>query len=248
MSVSNLTRGLKLLYTGKAKSLYQSTNANEVIMTYRNDATAFNALKHAEIQGKGRMNNLFNAHIMTYLKSKGIETHFLKLLDEEHSLVRKVDIIPVECIVRNIAAGSICKRLGVERGLIFDYPLIEFCYKSDALSDPIITEDHAVLLGWASLEELKQLKKLSLQVNEILSVYFDVVGIQLIDFKLEFGRTCESSDTHSSIILADEVTPDGCRLWDKSTGMSMDKDLFREDKGDLLEGYVSVARKIGVAF
>ena len=191
------------------------------------------------MSGKGQLNNKISANIFTYLKENGIPVHFEQQLDEIHQLARRVQILPLEVVVRNITTGSICKRLGIEEGLRLPRPLLEFYYKEDALGDPIVTEDHALLFGWATAEDIAEIKKLTLRVNELLSAFFLEKGIVLVDFKLEFGK-----DAAGNILLADEVSPDTCRFWDQSTGNRLDKDRFRKDLGNVLEAYEEIWRRL----
>jgi phosphoribosylaminoimidazole-succinocarboxamide synthase len=221
-----------LLYEGKAKRIYATDNPDELLVEYKNSLTAFNALKKDTLEGKGEMNNKISSCIFRYLAENGVENHWVRQIDDIHQVVRNMTIIPVEVIVRNIASGSISKRLGIEDGLELPFPLVEYCYKNDELGDPLIIHDHAVLFGWATDEQLAQIKRISLEVNRILSELFDKLGIILVDFKLEFGL-----DRQGELMLADEVSPDTCRLWDKETKTKLDKDRFRQDLGDVLGAY-----------
>jgi phosphoribosylaminoimidazole-succinocarboxamide synthase len=235
----------KKIYEGKAKVLYEGPDANTVIQYFKDDATAFNAEKHAVIAGKGVLNNRISAHIMTKLEAIGIPTHFIKSINMREQLVRKVDIIPIELVVRNVAAGSLCKRLGVEEGMILHRPLVEFYYKKDELGDPLVGEDHIVTFGWTDPYELEEMVAMAWRVNDYLNGLFAGIGLRLIDFKLEFGRIWgEHGELY--LVLADEVSPDNCRLWDAETGEKMDKDRFRFDLGDLVEGYQKIAQKLGL--
>jgi len=229
------------LYAGKAKSLYTiEDEPKNVLVEFRDDATAFNALKKASLSGKGKLNNLFSAFIFEKLHEAGIATHFVKRVSDTESIVKRVEIIPLECVLRNRAAGNLCKRLGIQRGLELNPPLFELYYKDDALGDPFITADHAIAFNWASKEEIDTLRKLTLKVNDVLVPLFAQAGFQLVDFKLEFGRV------DGQIVLADEFSPDGCRLWDMKSGESFDKDRFREDKGEVIEHYVKVAERLEI--
>lgn len=228
------------LYSGKAKTLYATNDPKLLVIEYRDDATAFNALKKASLPRKGLVNNYFNAFMMDYLEKQGIKTHFIKLLNNTESLVKRVKIIPLECVVRNVAAGHLCKRLGVEEGKIISPPVFEFYLKNDALNDPIINDDHVRLFNFATPEEIALLKKMSFAVNDALVPLFLKADLTLVDFKLEFGR-CESE-----IILGDEFTPDGCRLWDVHTHKRLDKDRFRQDLGNVIESYEEVARRLQI--
>lgn len=229
------------LYRGKAKTLYTTDNEKLLIMAYRDDATAFNALKKASLPRKGLVNNYFNAFIMQYLESQGINTHFLKLISNTESLVKNVEIIPLECVVRNIAAGNLCKRLGISEKTVISPPLFEFYLKNDKLGDPIINDDHVRLFNFASLKEIILIKKLSFDINNLLIPLFLKANLSLVDFKLEFGRY------EGKIILGDEFTPDGCRLWDIDTGESLDKDRFRQDLGNVIESYEIVAKRLQIS-
>lgn len=230
----------ELLYQGKAKSVYRTENPDLLILEFRNDASAFDGTKRASLARKGEVNNKFNAFIMQKLASAGIPTHFEKLLSDTESLVKNLEMIPVECVVRNRAAGSLCRRLGVEEGLVLSPPTFEFFYKNDALHDPMVNEYHIRAFGWATEEEVAVMKKWTFHVNDILTKIFDDAGLILVDYKLEFGRF------KGEVVLGDEFSPDGCRLWDKTTGEKMDKDRFRQDLGNVIESYEEVARRIGV--
>jgi len=216
-----------------------------MIQYFKDDATAFNAEKHEIIAGKGVLNNRISAHIMTKLESIGIPTHFLRSINMREQLVRKVEIIPIELVVRNIAAGSLCKRLGIKEGTVLARPLVEFYYKKDELGDPLIGEEHILTFGWADPYELEEMISMAWRVNDYLNGLFSGIGLQLADFKLEFGRLWGEHD-ELYIILADEVSPDNCRLWDAKTGEKLDKDRFRHDLGDLIEGYQKIAEKLGL--
>lgn len=226
--------------TGKAKSLYTTSQADQLIMEFRDDASAFDGKKKAALDNKGKVNNQFNAFVMEFLASKGIETHFIKLLSNTESLVYKLDMFPIECVLRNRATGSLCKRLGIEDGLILDPPLFEFFLKDDDLGDPLITVHHIKSFGWASQSDIDAMSSLTIKVNEILVDFFNKANLILVDFKLEFGLY------DGKILLADEFTPDGCRLWDKDTLTKMDKDRFRQDLGDVIEIYGEVAERLGI--
>ncbi len=229
----------KLLYEGKAKKMYETSDPDVLLIEYKNSLTAFNAQKKAEMEGKGRYNTLISAWLFNYLSEKGIPSHFLERLDETHQLVKKVQILPIEVVVRNITTGTLCKRLGVPEGMKLPRPLVEFYLKDDALGDPLITEDHALLFGWANQEEIDSVKRTSLAVNEILQDLFRSIGIVLVDFKLEFGR-----DSSGNVLLADEISPDTCRFWDSETGKSLDKDRFRKDLGDVLGAYREIWKRL----
>ncbi|MGP4040874.1 phosphoribosylaminoimidazolesuccinocarboxamide synthase [Gracilibacillus sp. D59] len=230
----------KLLYEGKAKQVFTvADNPNLLVLSYKNDATAFNGEKKAEFQGKGRYNNLISAKVFEYLHQKGINSHFKEALNETEQLVEKTTIIPLEVVVRNVAAGSIVRRTGIEEKTVFDPPLVELFYKKDELGDPLINDDHALLLTDATEADLTKIKKMALQVNGQLQAFFKEINLQLVDFKLEFGRNASGE-----IVLSDEVSPDTCRLWDIGTGEKMDKDVFREDLGDLVTVYDNILSRL----
>jgi phosphoribosylaminoimidazole-succinocarboxamide synthase len=230
----------ELLYEGKAKKIYSTDDENVVLVEYKDSATAFNGVKKAEIAGKGRLNNQITSLLFMKLKEQGIDSHFIEQVSETEQLVQKVTIIPLETVVRNIAAGSFSKRLGIEEGTPLKKPIVEFYYKDDELGDPLITTDHILELEAATLEEVEILKEKALQVNAVLSSFFDGLGIRLIDFKLEFGK-----DQTGKILLADEISPDTCRLWDKQTNEKLDKDVFRRDLGSLTDAYETILAKLG---
>lgn len=231
---------LNALYTGKAKTLYESDQGDRLICEFRNDTSAFDGTKVAQLTDKGRVNNQFNAFIMTHLAEQGIENHFDKRLDDTHCLVKRLDMIPVECVVRNIAAGSLCKRLGIEYGRALTPATFEFFLKNDALHDPMINEAHILTFGWATQQEIELMRQKTLVVNEHLKTLFDNAGLILVDYKLEFGRY------QGKILLGDEITPDGCRIWDKDTRQILDKDRFRKEMGDVVESYQHVAKRLGI--
>lgn len=230
----------ELLYEGKAKRIYSTDDENVVLVEYKDSATAFNGVKKAEITGKGRLNNEITSLLFLKLKEQGIESHFLKRVSEIEQLVKKVTIIPLETVVRNVAAGSLSKRFGIEEGKALSQPIVEFYYKNDELGDPLLTIDHILELKVATLEEVAVLKEKALQVNAVLSSFFDELGIRLIDFKLEFGK-----DQAGTILLADEISPDTCRLWDKQTNEKLDKDVFRRDLGSLTDAYENILARLG---
>ncbi|MDP4626046.1 MAG: phosphoribosylaminoimidazolesuccinocarboxamide synthase [Akkermansiaceae bacterium] len=229
------------IYEGKAKRLWETSDPMTLRMEFKNDATAFNGEKKASFENKGRLNNEISTLIYEYLGKTGIPTHFVRKIDDTNVEVKRVEIVMVEVIVRNVAAGSFCKRTGMEEGKAFSQPIIEFSYKSDELGDPLINDDYIREMGLATPEDLVFLRKSALQVNEILSGFFAEVGLKLVDFKLEFGRL--ASDP-SQIVLADEISPDGCRLWDLKTGEKMDKDRFRRDLGNVMEAYEEVLGRL----
>ncbi|RUM58572.1 MAG: phosphoribosylaminoimidazolesuccinocarboxamide synthase [Persephonella sp.] len=222
------------LYEGKAKILYLTDEPDKVIAYYKDDATAFDAIKKATIKGKGELNNTIASYLFEYLNKNGIPTHFIKKLSDREMLLYKVEIIPVEVVVRNLAAGSIVKRLGIPEKTEFNPPLVEFYLKNDELHDPIICEQHIYAMNLATPEEVNEMREIALKVNEILKDFMKENGIILVDFKLEFGRK------DGKVILADEISPDTCRFWDAKTGEKLDKDRFRFDLGDLIEGYKKV--------
>ncbi|MCC0637116.1 MULTISPECIES: phosphoribosylaminoimidazolesuccinocarboxamide synthase [unclassified Clostridioides] len=228
-----------LLYEGKAKQVYSTDNENEYVVYYKDDATAFNGEKKAEISSKGILNNKISTIIFEMLKENNINTHFIKSLSDREMLVKKVEILPLEVIVRNIAAGSICKRVGLEEGVVFDEPIFEISYKNDDYGDPMLNDDYAVAMKLATREELKFLREETLKINELLKTFFLKLNLKLVDFKIEFGK-----DSEGNIILADEVSPDTCRLWDVNTNEKLDKDRFRRDLGDLVEGYMEVLSRM----
>lgn len=234
-----MSQKLEMLYEGKAKQIYATENPEEVIVYFKDDATAFNAQKRGQVQLKGEMNNAITTLIFEYLKSKGVETHFVKQLNEREQLVKKVSIIPIEVVVRNYAAGSMAQRLGVEEGVKSPVTIFDICYKKDELGDPLINDHHAVFLGAATYEELNEMYALAGKINKALQELFDKINIILVDFKIELGKTSDGK-----IILADEISPDTCRLWDKDTLKKLDKDRFRRDLGDVTEAYVEIYQRL----
>ncbi len=232
----------KKLYEGKAKIIFASTDKNLVIQHFKDDATAFNNQKKANIEGKGILNNRISEHILSALKDIGIQNHLVKRLNMREQLIDFVEIIPIEFVVRNIVTGSLTKRLNIEDGTILNKPLIEYYYKNDELGDPLITREHIDAFGWATSHELDLISKQCLRVNDFLQGMFRSINIKLIDFKLEFGK--RKSD--GKIILADEISPDTCRLWDADTDKKLDKDRFRKDLGNIVEAYQEVARRLGI--
>jgi phosphoribosylaminoimidazole-succinocarboxamide synthase len=231
---------MKLLYEGKAKRIYETEKPNEVICEFKNSLTAFNGEKADEEEGKGALNCAITSLIFEALEKEGIPTHLIKQIDETKQLVKKVDIILIEVVVRNIVAGSLAKRLGLKEGTKLPFTIVEFYYKNDELNDPLINDDHAMVLGLVKdRKELDLLRKYGLKVNDFLTNFFDKVGLTLVDFKIEFGK-----DENGNIILADEITPDSCRLWDKETGKKLDKDLFRFNLGNIKEAYTEVLNRL----
>ena len=229
----------ELLYEGKAKQVYATEDPNVIIMHYKDDATAGNGLKHALFAHKGELNNAITTIIYDYLIKAGIKTHYIKTLNETDQLCKKVTIFPLEVIVRNIIAGSMAKRLGITEGTKPTNTIFEICYKNDALGDPLINDHHAVAVGAATYEELKEIYAATAKVNELLKSLFDSIGVTLVDFKVEFGKTADGE-----IVLADEISPDCCRLWDKKTNDHLDKDRFRRDLGDVMGAYVEILNRL----
>ncbi len=231
------------LYRGKAKTVYATDDPHRLVMHYRDDVSAFDGVKLAQLAQKGETNNKINAYVMGKLVAAGVPTHLVSVLNERESLVRKMRMLPVECVVRNICAGSMAKRYGIEEGTRLSEPIFEFFLKSDALHDPLVNEDHIRVLGWGSAAEIGEMKALTHKVNAVLKPLFAAAGIDLVDYKLEFGHPTD--DPNGPLMLGDEFTPDGCRLWDAKTGEKMDKDRFRRDLGSVIEHYREVARRIG---
>ena len=227
------------LYEGKAKRVYETEDPNLLIVSYKDDATAFNGLKKGTIAGKGVINNQMSNRLMMRLAKAGVPNHFVEELNERDTLVRRVQIVPLEVIVRNIAAGSFSKRYGVDEGVVFDEPTVEYSYKNDALGDPLLNTSHALALGVATKEEIETIRRYALKVNEFLKAFWLECGVILVDFKLEFGRTAEGE-----IILADEISPDTCRLWDAKTHEKLDKDRFRRDLGGVEDAYKEIMKRL----
>jgi phosphoribosylaminoimidazole-succinocarboxamide synthase len=235
----------KLIYEGKAKTIYEGPEAGTLIQYFKDDATAGNGAKKEIIAGKGVLNNRISAHIMTKLEAMGIQTAFIKSLNMREQLVKQVEIIPLEVVVRNIAAGSLCKRLGLAEGTVLPNPIIEYYYKKDELNDPMVNEHHIYAFQWADYYEMEEIMEMSFRVNDYLSGLFSGIGLKLVDFKLEFGRLYgEYGEVY--ILLADEISPDNCRLWDEKTNEKLDKDRFRFDLGNVVEGYQKVAERLGL--
>ena len=234
----------KKIYEGKAKILYKGPKQNTIIQYYKDDATAFNNKKRSTINGKGALNNRISSFLMEKINNLGITTHFIKRLNMREQLVHSVDIIPVEIVVRNIAAGSICKRFNIEEGKDLPKSIVEYYYKSDELGDPLVLEDHIIAFEWATNQELEEIYNLSLRINDFLLGIFSSIGIKLVDFKLEFGRLYSGED--NVIVLADELSPDNFRLWDNITGKKLDKDRFRLNLGNTIDAYKEVAERLGV--
>ena len=234
----------KELYRGKAKTVYATDDSNRLVMHYRDDVSAFDGVKLAKLDLKGETNNKINAYVMGKLAQAGVATHFVKVLNERESLVKAMKMVPVECVVRNVCAGSMAKRYGIEEGRKLAEPIFEFFLKSDALHDPLCNDDHIRVLGWASAKEIAEMKAITHKVNGVLKPMFAAAGIDLVDYKLEFGHPVDDPD--GPLTLGDEFTPDGCRLWDSTTGEKMDKDRFRRDLGSVIDHYREVGRRIGV--
>jgi phosphoribosylaminoimidazole-succinocarboxamide synthase len=234
----------KKLYEGKAKIIYATPNKNLVIQYFKDNATAFNNQKKSIIEGKGVLNNRISEHILNNLSQIGIKNHLVKRLNMREQVIKLVEIIPIEFIVRNIATGSITKRLGIEDGTVLNQPLLEFCLKNDKLGDPIISEEHILAFDWATKSELEEIRKMILRINDFMIGMFRGIGIKLVDFKLEFGRI--KLNGKNEVILADEISPDTCRLWDLITDKKLDKDRFRKDLGDLIPAYTEVAKRLGI--
>ena len=232
------------LYEGKAKILYEGPEPGTLVQYFKDDATAFNNEKKAVIDGKGVLNNRISEYLMTRLGDMGVPTHFVRRLNMREQLIREVEIIPIEVVVRNVAAGSFSKRFGIAEGQILPRSIVEHYYKSDELGDPLVTEEHITAFGWAAPQDLDDMMSLALRVNDYLSGLFLGVGLRLVDFKIEFGRLWEGEDMR--IVLADEISPDSCRLWDTKTDEKLDKDRFRRDMGGVAEAYQEVARRLGI--
>ena len=240
-----MNKGSKV-YEGKAKIIYETNDKNLVIQHFKDDATAFNNLKKAKVEGKGVLNNRISEYILTNLSQCGIKTHFIKRLNMREQLIRKAEIFPIEFIVRNIATGSLTKRLGIPEGTVLEKPLLEYCYKNDELQDPIISKDHIYSFGWASEKEIKEIDKMTLRINDLLLGIFRGIGIKLVDFKIEYGKAWNKDTEEKEIVLADEISPDTCRLWDSKTEKKLDKDRFRKDLGNVIQAYQEVARRLGI--
>ena len=239
-----MNKGRRRIYEGKAKVLYEGPEPGTLIQHFKDDATAFNAKKHEIIDGKGVLNNRISEYIFTNLNNIGVPTHFIKRLNMREQLIREVEIIPLEVVVRNVAAGSLSTRLGIEEGTQLPRSIIEFYYKKDELNDPMVSEEHITAFGWANPQELDDIMALAIRINDFLTGLFLGVGIRLVDFKIETGRLFEGDMMR--IVLADEISPDSCRLWDIKSNDKMDKDRFRRDMGGLIEAYTEVARRLGI--
>ena len=232
------------VYEGKAKVLYEGPEPGTLVQYFKDDATAFNNEKHGIITGKGVLNNRISEYIMVRLGEIGIPTHFVRRLNMREQLIREVEIIPIEVIVRNVAAGSLSKRLGIAEGTALQRSIVEYCYKSDELGDPMVTEEHITCFGWATPQELDEMMSLALRINDFMHGLFTGVGIRLVDFKCEFGRLYQADEVRT--VLADEISPDSCRLWDSVSNEKLDKDRFRRDLGGVAEAYQEVARRLGI--
>ncbi len=230
------------LYAGKAKSVYTTDDPDRMVMVFRDDTSAFDGKKVEQLDRKGKVNNKFNAFIMQKLEAAGIPTHFEALLSDNESLVKRLDMMPIECVIRNVAAGSLCRRLGVEEGLDLNPPTFEMFLKNDALGDPMVNESHIATFGWAEPEHIETAKALTFKTNSVLKKLFDDAGLLLVDYKLEFGLV------NGQVVLGDEFSPDGCRLWDKETRTKMDKDRFRQGLGGVIEAYEEVGHRLGIDF
>lgn len=249
---SGISNGLKMnfrmkrrrIYEGKAKVLFEGPEPGTLVQYFKDDATAFNNQKRGTITGKGVLNNRISEYLMTRLGEIGVPTHFVKRLNMREQLIRRVEIIPVEVVVRNIVAGSLAKRLDIPEGTVLPRSIVEFYYKKDELGDPMVSDEHITAFGWATPQELDEIMALSLRINDYLSGLFLGIGLKLVDFKLEFGRLWDGDEMR--IVLADEISPDGCRLWDVRTNEKMDKDRFRQDLGKVEEAYQEVARRLGI--
>lgn len=230
---------LEQIYEGKAKKVFATDDPELVLVSYKDDATAFNGVKRGTIVGKGAINNRVTNYLMQLLEKEGVPTHFVEELNDRDTVVKKVSIVPLEVIIRNISAGSFAKRFGVEEGIVFDEPTIEFSYKNDDLGDPLMNAYHAVALKLATWEEIETIKSMAFKVNEVLKAFFKAVNVDLVDFKLEFGKTADGT-----IVLADEISPDTCRFWDSTTHEKLDKDRFRRDLGGVEDAYSEMMRRI----
>jgi phosphoribosylaminoimidazole-succinocarboxamide synthase len=240
-----MNKGNKL-YEGKAKIIYETKDKNLLIQHFKDDATAFNNLKKSKVEGKGVLNNRISEYILKNLAQCGIKTHLIKRLNMREQLIRKAEIFPIEFIVRNIATGSLIKRLDISEGTVLEKPLLEYCYKKDELQDPLISKEHIYSFGWASEKEIQEIDRITLRINDLLSGLFRGIGIKLVDFKIEYGIAWNKDSEKKEIVLADEISPDTCRLWDLKTEKKLDKDRFRKDLGNVIQGYQEVARRLGI--
>ena len=240
-----MNKGNKL-YEGKAKIIYETKDKDLVIQHFKDDATAFNNLKKAKVEGKGVLNNRISEYILTNLSQCGIKNHLIKRLNMREQLIRRAEIFPIEFIVRNIATGSLTKRLNIPEGTILEKPLLEYCYKKDELEDPLISKEHIYSFGWATEKEIKLIVTMTLRINDLLTGVFRGIGIKLVDFKIEYGKSWNNDLKEKEIILVDEISPDTCRLWDIKTEKKLDKDRFRKDLGNVIQAYQEVARRLGI--
>ncbi|ESQ83817.1 MULTISPECIES: phosphoribosylaminoimidazolesuccinocarboxamide synthase [unclassified Asticcacaulis] len=238
------TKNRKKIYEGKAKILYEGPEPGTLVQYFKDDATAFNGEKKAQLEGKGVINNRISEFVMTKLTQIGVQNHFIKRLNLREQLIREVEIIPLEVVCRNVVAGSMAKRFDLPEGQALPRSIIEFYYKNDALNDPLVTEEHITAFNWAQTQEIDDILAMTLRVNDFLSGMFAAVGITLVDFKIEYGRLFEGE--FSRVILADEISPDSCRLWDTASGEKLDKDRFRRDMGNVIESYTEVAKRLGI--
>ena len=236
----------KKLYEGKAKIIYSTNDKYLVIQHFKDDATAFNNLKKSKVEGKGVLNNRISEYLLSSLSQCGIKTHFIKRLNMREQLIRRAEIIPIEFIVRNVASGSLTKRLGIPEGTVLEKPLLEYCLKNDELQDPIVSKEHIFNFDWATKEEIKKIDRITLRINDILIGLFKGIGIKLVDFKIEYGKAWNKDKDENEIVLADEISPDTCRLWDSKTEKKLDKDRFRKDLGNIVDAYQEVARRLGI--
>jgi phosphoribosylaminoimidazole-succinocarboxamide synthase len=236
----------KKIYEGKAKIIYVTNEKGLVIQHFKDDATAFNNLKKANVEGKGVLNNRISEHILTNLGQCGIKTHLIKRLNMREQLIKFAEIIPIEFIVRNVATGSLSKRLGIPDGTVLKKPLLEYCYKDDSLGDPLIAKEHIYAFDWAQENEINTIDKMTYRINDLLQGMFRGIGIKLIDFKLEYGKVWNKDLNKNEIVLADEISPDTCRLWDVKSEKKLDKDRFRKDLGNIIQAYQEVARRLGI--
>ena len=234
----------KKLYEGKAKILFAAPEKGTAIQHFKDDATAFNNLKKANVEGKGVLNNRISEHILMNLNQCGVKTHLIKRLNMREQLIKHAEIFPIEFIVRNIATGSLSKRLGIADGTVLEKPLLEYCYKNDELEDPLVAKEHIYAFGWAKKEEIEEIDRTTHRINDLLQGMFRGVGIKLVDFKLEYGKVWENDK--QEIVLADEISPDTCRLWDIKSERKLDKDRFRKDLGNIIQAYQEVARRLGI--
>ena len=240
-----MNKGNKL-YEGKAKIIYETKDKNLVIQHFKDDATAFNNLKKSKVEGKGVLNNRVSEYILTNLAQCGIKTHLIKRLNMREQLIKKAEIFPIEFIVRNIATGSLTKRLDIPEGTVLEKPLLEYCYKKDELEDPLISKEHIYSFGWATQKEIEDINRTTLRINDLLLGMFRGIGIKLVDFKIEYGKAWNKDTDEKEIVLADEISPDTCRLWDVKTEKKLDKDRFRKDLGNIIQGYQEVARRLNI--